>query len=67
MIVELDRYDLEALLRSQEPTEAMKMEYEVRKYGYDFKGWSWCLPAFYHLTDEQLFNLYKRCKEEKLW
>ena len=70
MNVDLSKDDLVALVVGSEPNSKLMNEYTVLKYGNWTGGfvdeWVWNKWALYRLEEEELYNIYKECRESRI-
>lgn len=66
MKVELDRSDLKALVRGEDPGYTYLVEFEKAGYGSYTGGfverWDWSYSGLDKCSDEELYEIYLKCK-----
>lgn len=70
MTIELNKDDLVALVVGSEPNSNLMNKYTVLKYGNWTGGfvdeWAWNKWELYRLDEEELYNIYKECRESQI-
>ena len=70
MKIELNKDDLVALVVGSEPNSKLMNKYTVLKYGNWTGGfvdeWAWNKWELYRLDEEELYNIYKECRESQI-
>jgi hypothetical protein len=67
MTVELDRRDIESLVRGTSPYYSLFEDTDIKRMGRFTGGfcdrWDWNYTFPYDITDEQLFIVYQKCRD----